>query len=253
LTLVFLLYLINIFEYQEAGGVNSALLLASVGTSSYTASLVNPAMLTQLEKNSVGLVYAKPFQLDLIQYNRIFMNYHNFGIGISRLGQSGYQEYNLSLSAGFSANKNLSYGFMLKGLYLDLAEYGQSFVPALNIGISYKINRLEFGSVLENANNPLDVIGMDIPWAVLAGVIFQPVKEFLIGLDLHKTAQDENISIGTELKPLPILAVRLGTKTNPFIISGGLGVTFKNISLDYAVKFHSQLRETSVISLSFQW
>jgi hypothetical protein len=239
LTLIFLLYLINIFEYQEAGGVNSALLLSSVGTSSYTATLVNPAMLTQLEKNSVGLVHTKPFQLDLIQYNRIFMNYHNFGLGISRLGQTGYREYNLSLSAGFSVNNNLSYGFMLKGLYLDLAEYGQSFVPALNIGVSYKIKRLEFDSVIENVNNPSDIVGMDIPWAVLAGVIFRPVKEFLIGLDLRKTARDEDISIGTELKPLPLLAVRLGAKTNPFIVSGGLGVTFKNTSLDYAVKSHS--------------
>lgn len=253
MTLIFLLYLINIFEYQEAGGINSASLLTSVGVSSYNATLVNPAMLTQIEKNSVGLVYAEPFQLDLIQYNRIFLNYHNFGMGISRLGQSGYQEYNLSLSAGFNVNNNLSYGFMLKGLYLDLFEYGQSFIPALNIGASYKIDRLEFGSVIENINNPSSRIGMDIPWAVLAGVIFQPVKEFLIGFDLHRTARDQDISIGTELKPLPVLAVRLGTKINPFTMSGGLGVTLKNVSLDYTVKFHSQLKETSVISFSFQW
>jgi hypothetical protein len=74
LTLIFLLYLINIFEYHEAGGVNSALLLSSVGNSSYTATLVNPAVLAQLEKNSIGLIYSKPFQLDMIQYNRIAMN-----------------------------------------------------------------------------------------------------------------------------------------------------------------------------------
>jgi hypothetical protein len=174
-------------------------------------------------------------------------------MGFSRLGQSGYQKYNLSSSAGFSVNNNLSYGFLIKGLYLDLAEYGQSFVPALNIGVLYKTNRLEFGSVIENMNNPSDIVGTDIPWVVLAGVIFRPVKEFINRLDLRKTARDEDISIGTELKPLPPLAVRLGTKTNPFIVSGGLGVTFKNISLDYAVKFHSQLRETSVVSISFQW
>ena len=121
---------------------------------------------------------------------------------------------------------------MLKGLYIDLAEYGHNFIPALNIAALYKVNKLIFGSVLENINNPSAEVGEDIQWAILSGVIFNPVNEFQIGFDLYKTAQDENISFGAELKPLPVLAVRLGTKTDPFILSGGLGITYKNISID---------------------
>lgn len=256
-----LFYFISIFEYQEPGGINSAILLSSIGNSQYIATAVNPAILTQLDKNGFGIVYCRPFDISLIQYNRLTANYKNFGISFSRLGQTGYQEYNLSLCAGFNFNTDLSYGIIFKGLYLDLGEYGQSFIPALNLGFSYKIDKFRFGSVLENINNPLSYepvsgqnsAGEDIPWTILAGAIYEPVSDFLIGVDLCKTAQDENITFGTELKPLPILAVRLGTKTNPFIISGGLGITFKNLSFDYTLKFHSRLRQTSILSLGYFW
>jgi hypothetical protein len=75
----------------------------------------------------------------------------------------------------------------------------------------------------------------------------------LIGVDLTKTTQDENIAFGAELKPLPILAVRLGTLINPLVISGGVGLNFKNIYFDYTLKYHTQLKETSVLSLGYCW
>ena len=249
----FLFYLFTLFPSHPPGGSSSATLLNSVRKSAYIATAVNPSLLCHLDKNGIGIVYSQPYNISQIQYSRLSANYKNFGFGFSRLGQTGYAEYIFSLSAGMSFNQNLSYGLILKGLYLDLGNYGQSFTPALNIGFSYQLNKISFGSVIENLNSPNNSTGENIPWQILAGAMFEPVSDFLLGLEITKSASDQNLALGAELKPIPILAVRLGTKTNPFIISGGLGIEIKNISIDYAIKFHPQLKQTSVISIGYFW
>jgi hypothetical protein len=152
--IIFLLCLLEAFNYQEIGGSNSALQISLTENSSYCATAVNPALLPYLTKNSFGVVYSRPFNISQIQYNRVCANYRNFGFNIARLGQTGYQEYTISTSVGFNLNNNITYGLILKGLYLDLSQYGQSFIPALNFGLVYKINKFIFGSVIENINNP---------------------------------------------------------------------------------------------------
>lgn len=249
--LMLILCLVSAFDFQEIGGGSSALQISTAINSSYSATAVNPALLPDLVKNSIGIVYSCPFNISQIQYSRISANYKNYGVNISHLGQTGYQEYTVSASVGFNLNPNLSYGFILKGLYLDLSDYGQSFMPALNFGLVYKIDKFIFGSVIDNINNPSIADGDDIPLTIRIGTTFIPVKDFLLGAEITKTTQDENLAFGAELKPLPILTVCLGTSVNPLIISGGIGLNYKNIYFDYALKYHTKLRDTSIISFGY--
>jgi hypothetical protein len=150
---------------------------------------------------------------------------------------------------------------LLKGLYLDLGSYGQSFIPAMNIGFSYQVNKISFGSVIENLNRPNNSTGENIPVQLLAGVVYEPVLDFLFGAEITKSAQGQNIAFGAEMKPLPassehkrsepVLAIGLGAETSPFIVRGGLSVMIKNIELDYSIKFHSQLKQTSIFSIGY--
>ncbi|MEO0075246.1 MAG: hypothetical protein ABIK31_03965, partial [candidate division WOR-3 bacterium] len=144
-------------------------------------------------------------------------------------------------------------GFALKGLYLDLSEYGQTLIPALNFGIAYQLPKMQFGAVLENINHPLNSATDNIPWSIIVGALFQPVPDLSLGLELEKSNQDQNLALGAEFKPLSNLFLRVGTKTNPFIISAGFGFMYKNFLLDYAVKFHTRLKDTSVFSLGYTW
>jgi hypothetical protein len=251
--MLILLSLLSFFNYQEIGGSASASQIRSVGISPYIATATNPAILSQLGKNNIGIVYACPYNISEIQYTRLAGNYKNFGLNISRLGQSGYGEYILCLSAGFNLTQDLSYGLIVKGLYLDLDEYGQTVLPALNFGVSYHLDKLELGAVLENINHPQNSIIDDLPWSIIAGALFKPVQDFTCGLEIHKTNLDQNIALGAEFKPLPNLCLRLGVKTNPVIASTGLGFVYKNFTLDYAVKFHTRLKDTSVISFGYCW
>lgn len=250
--LLLLCSIFSLLNYQEIGGSASAQMISSVDNSIYNATAANPAILSQLDKNNLGIVYSCPYNVKLIQYTRLAGNYKNFGVNISRLGQVGYQEYIFSLAAGFNITQELSYGLVIKGLYLDLSEYGQTFLPALNFGIVYHLDKIQFGAVLANINRP-KTIDDDIPWLIIMGALFKPVTDFTLGLEIQKSNQDENIAMGAEFKPIPNLAIRLGTKTNPLIISTGLGFIFKNFTLDYALKFHTRLKDTSVFSLGYCW
>ncbi|MBS4014944.1 MAG: hypothetical protein KGZ86_00675 [Candidatus Latescibacteria bacterium] len=251
--LILFLSLLSFFNYQEIGGSASASQISSVGNSSYLATAINPAILSQLDKNNIGIVYACPYNISEIQYTRLAGNYKNFGINISRLGQTGFGEYVLSISSGFNLTPALSYGLIVKGLYLDLDEYGQTFLPALNFGISYHLDKLELGAVVENINHPQNSMIDNIPWSIIAGALFTPVQDFSCGLEIQKTNLDQNIALGAEFKPLPNLCFRLGAKTNPIIASTGLGFVYKNFSLDYSLKFHTRLKDTSIISLGYSW
>lgn len=249
--LLVLCSLFSLFNYQEISG--SAFSITSIGNSAYLATAINPAMLSELDKNSVGIVYACPYNIKEIQYNRLAGNYKNFGMNVSRLGQIGYEEYVISLSTGFNLTQELSYGLMLKGLYLDLSEYGQTLIPALNFGIVYQFPKMQFGAVLENMNHPLNSETDNIPWSIIVGARFQPVSDLSLGLELEKSNHDQNLTLGAEFKPISNLFLRVSTKTNPFIISAGFGFIYKNFLLDYAIKFHTRLKDTSVFSLGYTW
>lgn len=251
--MLIIFYLLAIFEYQEIGGSSSALQISSTIKSTYNATAINPALLAENNKNGIGLVYCRPFEISDLQYSRLSINYKNFGLGISRLGTIGYQEYNLSLGAGFNLNSNLAYGFIVKGLYLDLNTYGQSIIPALNFGASYGLDKIIISAVLDNLNMPQNPKGEQIPWQLIGGVLFQPVSEFCFGGELTKSQENQNLKLGTEFRLIPELAFRVGMKTNPLIISGGLGITFRNIYFDYSLQFHTQLKQTSIFSLGYFW
>ncbi|MEO0077266.1 MAG: hypothetical protein ABIK19_06335 [candidate division WOR-3 bacterium] len=249
---ILLFYLFFIFEYQEIGGSNSATQLASIGNSPYLATATNPAVLGLIDKNGFGIVYCRPYEISQIQYHRLSANYKNFGLSFSRFGQTGYQEFKFALSVGSSFNTNLCYGIIIKGLYLDLADYGQSLIPAMNVGIAYKINKLKVGAVLQDLNNP-KILSDEMPRQILVGTIWEPVSDLLLGLEVQKGSENENITFGTEIKPLSMLAIRLGMQVNPFIISGGIGLVYKNTFFDYALKFHQQLRQSSIFSIGYFW
>ncbi|MEO0091090.1 MAG: hypothetical protein ABIK61_00025 [candidate division WOR-3 bacterium] len=252
--MLIIFYLWAIFEYQEIGGSSSALQISSTIKSTYNATAINPALLSNLNKNGIGLVYCRPFEISDLQYSRLSINYKNFGVGFSRLGFINYQEFNLSLSAGFNLLPNLAYGLIIKGLYIDLNTYGQSLMPALNLGTSYvMIDKIIISAVMDNLNMPQNPNGEQIPWQLTGGVLFQPVPDFCLGCDLTKSQDNQNIKLGTEFKVIPELAFRLGMKTNPLIISGGLGITFRNIYFDYSLQFYTQLKQTSIFSLGYFW
>ncbi|MCX7785520.1 MAG: hypothetical protein N2201_04745 [candidate division WOR-3 bacterium] len=251
--MLILFYLLTIFEYQEIGGSSSALQISSTIQSTYNATAINPSLLSRLNKNGIGLVYCRPFEIRELQYNRLSLNYKNFGLGITRLGFISYQEYTLSFSAGFDFSSHLAYGIMVKGLYLDLSDYGQTIMPALNLGISYFVDKINFSAVLENFNYPQNSLGEKLPWQVLAGILFEPVSDFRFGGDLIKSPETQYLAIGTEFKLLPELTFCLGTKTNPLILSTGLSIIFKNIHFDYSFQYHTKLKQTSIFSLGYFW
>lgn len=248
-----LFFFILIFDFNEPGGPSSACFTGSTQISLYDATAVNPAILSRIEHPSLALVHTKPFTISTLNYNRLVMNLNrpNFGFAVSSLGQTGYYEYCFSLATAFAVNNHFSYGLILKGNYVNIGEYGSDFLPSLNLGILYLNSNYRVAVVLEDVNNPKSRQGDLIPATLRIGGALTPTNNFSFSGDFLKSTTYERMLAGVNFVMVPMISLRAGVATNPYLLSAGFGVSFKTLSFDYAFRFHTQLKETHIISLAW--
>lgn len=242
------------FDFNEAGGPSSAYLANSSSITSFDATAFNPAVLPRIGFHSLALVHTNPYKISSLTYNRIVLNWNRpaFGFSFSSFGQTGYRENILSLASAFALNNNFSYGFIFKGYYLQINDYGSDFFPSLNLGVLYSQYNYRLAAVVEDLNNPKNRTGDLIPVSLRIGGTLIPNHSLSISIDLLKTVDFERCFAGIEFNLLPIFSLRTGIATNPYFIASGFGFLYKHLSFDYTYRFHPKLKETGVFSLTIK-
>jgi hypothetical protein len=246
-----LFFFFAIFDFRETGGPSSVLLANTANPTIYEATAVNPAVLPKIGYNGIGLVYTKPFGITGLTYNRLTVSFTRPGLGFSlaTLGQAGYHEYTFSLATAFLINEDFSYGLIVKGYYLNIGGYGDDFIPGLNLGVLWGKRDYWLGIVLEDLNNPKTRQGDLIPLTVRIGGSLSLVSNFSVKADWLRNTNWESFRGGLEFNILPIFSLRTGFSTSPYQLALGLGILFKNLSFDYACRYHPRLNETHIFSL----
>ncbi|MCB0286554.1 MAG: hypothetical protein R3C26_08575 [Calditrichia bacterium] len=241
------------------------------------AGYYNPAALSQVSRIGVGSSYQRIFNTPFLnnffgaaaypispKYGTIGVNIEYFGVDYE--GENLTGEYALRLSHGFDLlrdiNSSLSFGYSLKFQYLTYGEsvggqeLGNANVIGLDVGFQASVySRTFVGVYFLNLNAPQ--VGSesprDLPQRIVAGIAYQPYDGVTTTLDINRSldANQNEVWGGAEFRVFDMLDLRFGGTTNPNRFTAGLGINFKQFSIDYALKTHSELGETHVFGILY--
>ncbi|MBT3168811.1 MAG: PorV/PorQ family protein [Candidatus Cloacimonetes bacterium] len=185
-----------------------------------------------------------------------------FGVSMIELGTSLGKQILHNLDVGISAKyllENLD-DKSASAIVFDFAVLHQTTNKHLKLGIVLR----NFGKQMSYHNEYEE----GLPRTISAGFSFHPSEKFYTTIDINKPLEDDIFgSIGTEFQIYPILAMRMGYKTNAkdwqtggdldvFAgISCGLGFDLHhyNMEIDYAISSYGDLGVVNQITLKYNF
>lgn len=221
------------------------------------AVFYNPAGLVEAP-NNILISYTQLYGCDFAEVSsfafgmKLPKNFGRIGFGMlaldsEYLGVSLINEKNYVLSHAFTVLKDihseLNFGYSLNMYHLQIDSFGDQSTLGVNVGLMATLHeRTKIGVTVYNVNNP--AVGkenqFDLPQRMAMGISYSPYTDIITNFELKKSLDgDTEIHAGTELKVLDMLALRLGTRTNPDSFSAGVRFDLFNILIDYAANTHT--------------
>ena len=254
LFILFFLFDHQIFAQFQPGARQIALAHSDVALSNDVFALFgNPAGLSQHNTNQIGIFYSpSPFGLKELANGNLAYNqptsFGNFGVGFMTYGFELYKENKFQI--GYS---QIFYDKLLLGVTafyqtINIKNYGDNGFINFSLGGIFLISEdLSVGFTLYN---PARFTSYSSLTSFSSGITFKPLKTTNINLAIHKELTlPISISFGAEYYLVEFLALRLGIKNEPNIYSGGIGINYSFLNLDYAVSSHQDLGLTHQIGL----
>jgi hypothetical protein len=254
-----------------------------VGSSSDAGALYwNPAALGMVRNTDVMISYDRWFEkmqhgflgiampgsmgttsLGVIYFNSGPMTRTEAAPGGGYVDKGEYSNTDAALLVGYGIRLfgETHFGLTVKGVYESLA--GQSaFAFGGDAGIYSRIGIVDIGIVGRNFGSKLKFNdeAYALPLQILGGASVH-LKEYGLTVSAMGGSVSEGqtqFSVGAEFNPLDFIALRVGYKTGLADvtggmkgISGGLGLSFSDVRLDYAYNTLGDLGPTHHISLGF--
>ena len=112
--------------------------------------------------------------------------------------------------------------------------------------------KLTWGFLTKNINRAnIGKSDEELPQSFKSGLSVTPVADLIVNFEIFKDIRfPEEIRFGVEFQPIPKLALRTGTATNPSRFSAGFGVSVNQFTIDYAFFTHNDLGLTHQFSFS---
>ncbi len=160
-------------------------------------------------------------------------------------------------------HSKLYVGYGLNLYYLKFGETvggmdpGNQTTYGVNLGALATLHqRTRIAFAVKNLNNPS--MGsdqtFDLPQHLALGVAYEPYDGVITEVDLsQKLGEETKIQAGIEFEVLDNFWLRTGASTYPNTISGGFGILFKGIKIDYGYSNHPVLSDTHQFSLGYQF
>ncbi len=199
---------------------------------------------------AVSAAYSSDPGIEAWDENNRFIYEFNTWQGVAALG------YGATIVPGFQL------GLSAKGFVHDL-HTGWGYGGGADLGVMYQpVRSLGIGAAARNFG-----VGyysgelLDLPSEATVGVnyhgrTYDAVLDFVYPMD-----NDWNVRAGLEYRPVPFLGLRLGYRTGPFDpatlgyltgLTGGIGASLGNLSLDYAIVPYGALGLTHRVGLSLR-
>ncbi len=249
----------------RAGGLGEAYVALS---DDWGSLIYNPAGLSFVSKKTLGFNHLEmPESFTRVEFLGGVLPLGSFylGLGLSTKSASSeellfpFSENAFQLSLATNVMPNLSIG-VTGYLYMTNLDTGSAQGFGVDLGAIYLVNsNLSLGIALYNPISFLKwntgtvesverkdvVIGTSLKLNFIV-----PLKIVADISLLEKPTFMNRVHIGSEINPLPILAIRGGYNGAKEGLTLGLGLNFANFNLDYALLYTKNLTNQHIISLS---
>ena len=249
------------FEQTEVGARAKSLGGAYCGMADDVWAIVyNVGGLAAIKQREVSMFYApQQFGLSELSLSAVAAVFPtgvgSFGLAARRYGFDLYREVSWTVAyareifdAGVGVNVNY-HSVTIQG-------YGSSGTVGIDVGALVQItSQLRWGIAAKNINAP--TIGESeepLPQLFSTGVTYQPVRNLSLLLDYCKEISfASSQKIGFEYSIVEAVVARAGLSSEPSEYTGGIGIRYGVLQIDYGVSMHQELGLTQQASILICW
>ena len=235
---------------------------ASVGVSDEWSANNNQAAMVFFQSPAVGIYFTNAYFLEQLSTKSIAASVPfksgAFGVTANYFGYAYYNEINTGLSYAQRFGKSFA-----AAVQLDYLHLGQGGYADLKNGNAVTFELSLMGAITKNFSvgahvfNPVNVKYNDyatIPACYRLGLGWSPVKDVLVAAEIEMQSREkENIKCGIEYTPLKIISLRTGFSSSPQLWDFGVGLHFKDFTIDLTPTWNMTLGWSTHVSLSYQF
>lgn len=219
----------------------------------------NQAGIAFLENTSVGLLAEQRFlNTDIQQFGAVAglpTRFGSFGLLIQTFGFEVYKEQKIGLAYARKLSKKFAIGVQFNYLNTRISEYGNFNAISFEGGLQAEIiENLWLGAAI---SNPFRIeIAPDeyLPTQFNIGLSYHFSNKVLIATEAQKDFEyPTSIRVGLDYRIIEPLSIRLGVGTEPIQNSFGIGIHLKQLTLDFAARYHQTLGFTPTFSMIYEF
>lgn len=252
-------------EKLDVGARAIALGGAFTGLANSSATLFyNPAGAMLVPFREASFFYSRPYGLQELDYltfsylepSLLPRQYGAVGVSAKRYGFELYNETMFGLTYANSFEKKFLYGVTVNYQHTFIKSYGSAGAIGIDIGVLGLITEtLTLGFAAHNLNAPrIGVSREELAQTYALGLSYKALSNFLIALDLEKDVRFPlSMKSGFEYRPVLAFSIRVGFSTEPSRFTGGFGVHYAMLDVDYAFATHRDLGMTNQLSVSLRF
>lgn len=266
LVLLFFLLVISCISHSQM--IKKPVAASYTGTGAYSLSqtdvfsfMANQASLAQIKDAAAGVYAERRFLLsELNNYQAAIAvpaSLGNFGLKAGYYGFTEYNETQVGLAYARKLGNKFDLGVQFNYNGISIAGYGNASAVSFEIGtVMHITNQLHAGI---HINNPVGgKFGKSrqekLPSVYTFGLGYDASEKFFISTEIIKEEdQPVNVNAGLQYKFIPQLLARAGVSSATSSYWFGIGVLWKNLRIDVAGSYHSQLGFTPGLLLLFKF
>jgi hypothetical protein len=219
----------------------------------------NQAGIAFLKNTSVGLLAEQRFlNADIRQFGAVAAmpsKFGSFGLLIQTFGFDIYNEQKIGLSYARKLSKKFAIGVQFDYLNTRISEYGSFNGISLEGGLQAEIiDNLWLGASIANPFRVEIAPDEYLPTQFNFGLSYHFSDKIFLATEVEKDVEyPASARVGLDYRIIEPLSIRLGVGTKPIQNSFGVGIHLKNLTLDFAARYHQILGFTPTFSMTYEF
>lgn len=172
---------------------------------------------------------------------------------LSRFGFELYKEQKLAIGFATPVFSRLQAGMVVRYQQISIKNYGRAGTVVLDAGWQYSLSSAAaITGAFHNIHRA--TIGKEkqpLPQVMQVGIRYSPMSKICTVAEIYKDiSYTPEARLGVEVTLLASLSLRAGFTRNPSRFTGGFGLHFSGLSVDYGFAYHPVLGYTHALGVS---